>query len=353
MYGFAACIFAVSAFMNLFATLMQSAKKKKQCASLVFFVEVVSCVTYSSLFFKAFPDMRNVDGNPFDWLHLFQWGFTTPAMLIILSGLGSSMEEQYINNWPLTRKAVIIVECVLMCGAASLVYTGPLRFIFLFCAISGYLFLCRTIGEIMHFAIENAGTALEVQTLVVLKWTTYGLWSVFGILQSLEHFGVVDRIEHRTVRTALDVLVKILYSIILLSSNIFILDIVADVRMIQLREDASRKESTSKRTQMVNRALQLACMEAEAKSRLSRRFVCNMSHELRTPLNSIIAFNTLLMESGLSSEHKEFLRTSLSSAEDLLHIITQLLDYVRLESADEGPVDGPTHAPFYLGGMVD
>jgi hypothetical protein len=185
MYGFAACIFAVSAFMNLFATLMQSAKKKKQCASLVFFVEVVSCVTYSSLFFKAFPDLRNIDGNPFDWLHLFQWGFTTPAMLIILSGLGSSMEEQYISNWPLTRKAVIIVECVLMCGVASLIYTGPLRFMFLFFAISGYIFLCKTIGEIMQFAIENAGTALEVQTLVVLKWTTYGLWSGFGMLQSL------------------------------------------------------------------------------------------------------------------------------------------------------------------------
>ena len=29
-----------------------------------------------------------------------------------------------------------------------------------------------------------------------------------------------------------------------------------------------------------------------------------MSHELRTPLNSIIAFNTLLMESPLSHEHK-------------------------------------------------
>ena len=85
--------FAVSAFMNLFATLMQSAKKKMQCASLVFFVEVVSCVTYSSFFFKAFPDMRNVDGNPFDWLHLFQRVFTTTAMLINLSGLGSSMEE--------------------------------------------------------------------------------------------------------------------------------------------------------------------------------------------------------------------------------------------------------------------
>ncbi len=31
----------------------------------------------------------------------------------------------------------------------------------------------------------------------------------------------------------------------------------------------------------------------------------------------------------------------------------QLLDYVRLESAEEGPMDGPAHGPFYLGSMVD
>ena len=52
---------------------------------------------------------------------------------------------------------------------------------------------------------------------------------------SQEHFGLIDRIEHRMGRTALDVLVKILYSIILLSSNIYILDVVADVRMAQAR----------------------------------------------------------------------------------------------------------------------
>ena len=101
------------------------------------------------------------------------------------------MEEQYINNWPLTCKAVVIVEVVLMFGVGSLIFTGFFRFIFLFCAISGYVFLCRTIGEIMHFAIENAGTALEVQTLVVLKWTTYGLWSLFGMLQSLVRLSIV------------------------------------------------------------------------------------------------------------------------------------------------------------------
>ncbi len=49
-----------------------------------------------------------------------------------------------------------------------------------------------------------------------------------------EHLGILDRIEHRMARTASDVLVKILYSIILLSSNIYILDVVADVRMMQV-----------------------------------------------------------------------------------------------------------------------
>ncbi len=185
MYGFAACVFFVSALMNLSATLMQSSKKKKQCASLVFFVELVSCVTYTSLFFKIFPDLHNVDGGAFDWIHLFQWGFTTPAMLIVLSGLGSSLDEQYITNWPLTCRAVAIVEVVLLCGLCSLIFTGPPRFFFLFCALSGYVLLCRAIGEIMQYAIENAGTALEVQTLVVLRWASHILWSVFGLLQTM------------------------------------------------------------------------------------------------------------------------------------------------------------------------
>ncbi len=37
----------------------------------------------------------------------------------------------------------------------------------------------------MQFAIENAGTALEVQTLVVLRWASHILWSVFGMLQTM------------------------------------------------------------------------------------------------------------------------------------------------------------------------
>lgn len=38
-----------------------------------------------------------------------------------------------------------------------------------------------------------------------------------------------------------------------------------------------------------------------------RMFVCarvaNLSHELRTPLNSVIAFNSLLLESGLGKQY--------------------------------------------------
>ena len=41
----------------------------------------------------------------------------------------------------------------------------------------------------------------------------------------------------------------------------------------------------------------MAVIEAETSARLSSRFLANISHELRTPLNSIIAFNSLLLES--------------------------------------------------------
>eukprot|EP00291_Cryptomonas_curvata_P011172 CAMPEP_0172202942 /NCGR_PEP_ID=MMETSP1050-20130122/30974_1 /TAXON_ID=233186 /ORGANISM="Cryptomonas curvata, Strain CCAP979/52" /LENGTH=179 /DNA_ID=CAMNT_0012881033 /DNA_START=33 /DNA_END=569 /DNA_ORIENTATION=+ len=73
-----------------------------------------------------------------------------------------------------------------------------------------------------------------------------------------------------------------------------------------------------------------------------------MSHELRTPLNSIIAFNTLLMESTPNEDHKEILKDSLTSAQDLLRIITQLLDHVRTESPVAAVAAGESQGKLFL-----
>ena len=71
-------------------------------------------------------------------------------------------------------------------------------------------------------------------------------------------------------------------------------------------------------------------------SNLHRAFVANISHELRTPLNSIIAFNSLLIEDEtLGEAQREFVASAIVSAEALLGIIGQILDFAKLESGSE------------------
>ena len=72
-------------------------------------------------------------------------------------------------------------------------------------------------------------------------------------------------------------------------------------------------------------------------SNVQRAFFFNITHELRTPLNSIIGFNTLAMESGeLTDFTNSFIKASLTSAEALLALINQILDFAKFEGATDG-----------------
>jgi signal transduction histidine kinase len=87
--------------------------------------------------------------------------------------------------------------------------------------------------------------------------------------------------------------------------------------------------------------VQTAILEAEAASRLSRRFLANVSHELRTPLNSVIAYNTLILDEEKTSncckceEAEEHASSALTSAEALLGIINQILDYAQMDNEEQ------------------
>lgn len=74
--------------------------------------------------------------------------------------------------------------------------------------------------------------------------------------------------------------------------------------------------------------------EARKASEAKGNFLATMSHEIRTPLTSIIGFLSLLRESELSDDQKNYAATALNSSESLLAIINDILDYSKIESQE-------------------
>lgn len=81
-------------------------------------------------------------------------------------------------------------------------------------------------------------------------------------------------------------------------------------------------------------AEKIARESAEAADRAKSAFLSNMSHEMRTPLNAIIGFaQILLQERGLEQRQAEQLQTIHRSAEHLLSLINDVLDFSKLEAS--------------------
>jgi signal transduction histidine kinase len=84
-----------------------------------------------------------------------------------------------------------------------------------------------------------------------------------------------------------------------------------------------------------NRRLMVAVDRLQEVDRIKSNFLATVSHELRTPLTSVIGYTEMLLEGlagPLAPEQREYLATILSKADQLLGLITAVLDASLLEA---------------------
>ena len=85
------------------------------------------------------------------------------------------------------------------------------------------------------------------------------------------------------------------------------------------------------------RAIAEARDSAETASRTQATFLAMMSHELRTPMNAVIGLTSMLIETSLDEVQRTYARIINTSAEHLLNIINNILDFSRLKAGHEKP----------------
>ena len=201
-------------------------------------------------------------------------------------------------------------EAMIACGVLMPVFPyGPERLVLLCVSMLCFCFVIAhsvfAIVDIMLHAEIDLADGCRLFAIAALKVIA---WSGYPLVYFLTEHGFLTVKQQHEFYLYNDVLTKFSYSLMISAGSL---------RCIDLVEEHKQKIAT----QM---------------SQAQRAFFFNVTHELRTPLNSIIGFNTLAMESGeLTDFTGAFIKASLTSAEALLGLINQILDFAKFEDAKD------------------
>ena len=103
-------------------------------------------------------------------------------------------------------------------------------------------------------------------------------------------------------------------------------------RMHMATVEEANRELTEK-----NRRLAQAVERLQEADRVKSNFLATVSHELRTPLTSVIGYSEMLLEGiagELNDEQREYVRTVMEKGDQLLQLITGILDISRMEAGE-------------------
>ncbi len=125
-------------------------------------------------------------------------------------------------------------------------------------------------------------------------------------------------------------------------------------KALQLAQQNQAIEGKNAEIELARRELEERAEQLALSSRYKSEFLANMSHELRTPLNSLLILAKLLAENAdgnLSQRQVEFARSIYEAGNDLLNLISDILDLSKVEAGKIDTAVAPVRVATLCGDL--